>query len=175
MLLSGFLWIGHQSAAFGIALGDKLPPLVIAALDGGKTPGFSTDQTLGKVTMMNFWATWCEACKVELLEMERDFKVLKSEMDLRLVYVNLDKDPRQAVDWAVKNLTDPQGFLKKTYMDPLFTVVEKLEVDSFPMTLVINRQGKISSIQRGYQPGKGLTEKLLSHLRHELQARPGAH
>lgn len=180
MILASLIFTGLPSAeGFGMNLGDKLPEVVLAALDknsvraDGNPGGFHTSQTLGKVTMMNFWATWCEACKVELLEMEKNLKVLKSEKDFRFVFVNLDKDPSQGIGWAKQNLADPALFLASNVMDPQFAVTEKLGVDSFPMTFVINRQGSLSYIQRGFTPGQGLTEKLVSLLRKELQTPSG--
>jgi thiol-disulfide isomerase/thioredoxin len=182
LILVSLIFTGIGAApAFGLNLGDKLPVVVLAALDknsvrpDGSLGGFHTSQTLGKVTMLNFWATWCEACKVELLEMEKNLKVLKSEKDFRFVFVNLDKDPSQGIEWAKQNLADPALFLTHNVMDPQFSVTEKLGVDSFPMTLVINRQGSLRYIQRGYTPGKGLTEKLVTLLRKELQTPPDAH
>ncbi len=202
LILLDLVFIGMSAGdLFALNLGDKLPVVAIAALKKGSvdkgsvdkgsvdkgsvdkgygrsdvsSADFDTSQTLGKVTMLNFWATWCDACKVELLEMEKSLKVLKSEKDLRLVFVNLDKDPNQGIAWAKQNLVDPVWFLTKNVMDPQFAVTEKLGVDAFPMTLVINRQGSLSYIQRGYTPGQGLTEKLVSLLRKELQAPLGTH
>jgi hypothetical protein len=40
------------------------------------------------------------------------------------------------------------------YSDASFELAEKLEADSFPMTVVIGKDGKILHIERGFKEGK---------------------
>ena len=167
-LVRGVLILGLLGAtsrpAKAIEVGDFLPALKMAAMKGEP---FTTGRTKGKVTVVNFWATWCEACKTELVEMEEQFKIFRHDRDIQLVFVNLDKDPRQAVAWARQTLKNPLLFLESNYLDGSFEVADQLRVDAFPMTLVIDRQGKIAYKQKGFNPGEKMTEKLV----HEIKAR----
>ena len=114
----------------------------------------------GKVTVVNFWATWCEACKVELVEMEDMFRPYFAEDNFQMAFVSLDKNPEKAAQWFKDNLKDPNGLLKHLYIDPKFQAADKLEVDSFPMTFVIDQNGKVVHIQKGFKEGEGSTEEI---------------
>jgi thiol-disulfide isomerase/thioredoxin len=112
------------------------------------------------VTVVNFWATWCAACKVELVEMEQQLRPLLGEKDFQAAFVSLDKEPAKAAEWFQGNLKEPAPFLKRLFVDPRFEAADKLSVDAFPMTLVIGRDGKIAHLQRGFKEGQGSTEAI---------------
>lgn len=126
-------------------------------------------QMQGKVTLINFWATWCAACKDELAEMEQLLKPLFANQDLNVAFVALDKDPKQAVQWMQKNLKDAETMLARLYRDEQFQLADKLAVDSFPMTLIVDRSGKIAFVQRGFTPGSGSTQRIASLTKDLLQ------
>lgn len=157
-------WMATQAAA--VSVGD---PWTAGSLRQIQAGTLTPEQMLGKVTLINFWATWCEACKVELVEMERLLAPQLARQDFNLVFLSLDKDPSKAVTWFKTELAQGDKMLPRLYSDPKFEIADKLAVDSFPMTLVINRAGKVSYVQKGFTPGQGLTEKLVAHVQQELQ------
>jgi peroxiredoxin len=92
--------------------------------------------------------------------------------DLNVAFVSLDKERDKAVAWFKQNLTNPGAMLPRLYSDAQFKLAEKLEVDSFPLTLVIGRDGKIAYVQRGFKEGEGSTEKIVKLTAELLQGRP---
>ncbi len=159
MRLLGFMvmMIAFSGISYGIAEGDFFPKVEIAKNEKGK---FHSDMLKGKVTVVNFWATWCEACKVELKEMQQDFASLLKEKDFQFMFVSLDKDPSKASTWVRENMKDAESFLEYLYQDPEFSTADSLNVDSFPMTFVIGKDGKIIKIQRGFKEGEGSTRQI---------------
>lgn len=154
--------------ALAVEVGDRWQAGAIQHVEKG---ALEPQQMTGKVTLVNFWATWCEACKVELAEMEKLLAPHLAHKDLNVAFVSLDKDREKAVAWFKQNLSNPAAMLPRLYSDAQFKLAEKLEVDSFPLTLVIGRDGKVVLVQRGFKEGEGSTEKIVKLIGELLQGR----
>ena len=145
------------STASAVVSGDVLPAISVKHHEAGQ---LDLAKLSGKVTVINFWATWCAACKVELKEMEEQFKVFADDHGFQAAYVSLDRDPGKAVEWFGSNLKDPAQMLKSLYSDPTFKAAETLKVESFPMTFVIDQNGKVAKIHEGFKEGENSTEEI---------------
>ena len=70
-----------------------LPPLTMQDLDGRT---ITTDDLLGKVTLVNFWATWCGPCRAEIPDL---IKLQARYPDhLQVIGVSADEGPVQVVE-----------------------------------------------------------------------------
>jgi thiol-disulfide isomerase/thioredoxin len=143
--------------AFSIAEGDHFPDVKIASLGDN---AFDRNKLAGKVTIINFWATWCEACKIELVEMQDEFAELMLNPNFQFVFVSLDKDVEKAKAWVQGHMKQADQYLKYLLQDPIFAAADELGVDAFPMTLVIDQTGKVVKIQRGFKEGENSTKEL---------------
>ena len=160
MLMSVCFWFSTTSLA--VVQGQDFPAISIANHAQGQ---MDRKQMTGKVTVMNFWATWCEACKVELAEMEDAFRPFMFEKNFNVAFVSMDKDPKKAVEWFKKNLKEPGMLLEKLYVDPTFQAAETLNVDAFPMTFIIDQSGKVQNIYKGFEEGAGTTNEMVKVIR----------
>jgi len=147
-----------SSQALAVKVGDVLPKAMVHDEAGKELQPWT-----GKKTLINFWATWCDACKVELKEMAAELKALPS--DKQVVFVSLDKDPQKAKDYFAKEFKADSSMSKSLYYDSAFAMADQLGVESFPMTLVVDEAGKVLKIQDGYKPGTGSTEALFEALK----------
>lgn len=155
--------------AAGLSLGAAGAQAVEVGDDLTRLPLPSGDLK-GHVTLVNFWATWCAACKVELAEMAKAFAPLVGDQRLTLAFVSLDKDPADSRRFLAGGMTDPQGVVAThLYADPQFALADKLGVDAFPFTLVIGADGKVLKIQRGYEEGSGSVDGLAQLIQTQLK------
>ena len=96
------------------------------------------DDHLGKVIVVNFWATWCVPCVKEMPSFESLYRRYRSQ-GLTLLAVSLDKgDSTKVQEFADKYklsfpiLLDTEGVAEKLY--PSFSI---------PFTYVIDKQGRV--------------------------------
>jgi thiol-disulfide isomerase/thioredoxin len=65
---------GASGPVQGSAVGKPAPDFELETLDGRKV---KLSDYRGKAVLLNFWATWCQPCKIEmpwLIEFEKDYK-----------------------------------------------------------------------------------------------------
>ena len=111
----------------------------------------------GKVVLLDFWATWCPPCRVEvpsLLEIFRKFK----DKEFVLISVSLDRD-LQAARQFVKD--KGMGWVHIIDQEAGRAIAGLYEVEYIPSTFVIGRQGKIEARQLRGDELKGKIAELL--------------
>jgi thiol-disulfide isomerase/thioredoxin len=103
-----------------------------------------------KITIIDFWASWCGPCRQQMPFMIEIYHSLKDK-GLGIVGVSLDKN-RDAWISATKqfNITWPQMSDLKGWEN---AVVQEFNITSIPYTIVVDQQGKI--LERGLR-GKRL-------------------
>ena len=87
-----------------------------------------------KVSLINFWATWCLPCMKELPSLNRLFELKKND-DFQVIGVNSDyENQKKLVNKTIKELkiSFPQ------ILDKDGKLVEKFNVNGLPTTLVIH-------------------------------------
>lgn len=149
--------IVFSTPVLAVKVGDVLPRIAVQD-DSGKV----SQPWVGKQTLINFWATWCDACKIELKEMESE--VAKLNPNRQVVFVSLDKEPKKAKDYFTKEFKAASPMLGSLFYDSKFEMADMLGVSSFPMTLIVDENGKVLKIQDGFKPGSGSTEALFKAL-----------
>jgi peroxiredoxin len=120
---------------------------------GGDPPDFSATDIAGqsvklsnlkgKVVLLDFWATWCPPCRVEvpdLLEIFRKFK----DKDFILISISLDRD-LQAARQFVKD--KEMGWVHIIDWEAGRAIATLYQVEYIPSTFVIGRKGKIEAHQ----------------------------
>ena len=100
----------------------------------------------GKIVFLNFWATWCPPCRMELPSMEKLSERLKGQPFIILA-VNVDEG----------NPENVRGFVRE--MDLTFPVLiddgsaaARYRVNAIPTTFIIKKDGVIYSIINGARP-----------------------
>lgn len=114
----------------------------LTRLDGAKLalPG----DLLGKVVIIDFWATWCPPCRASVPHMREIYARYKSQ-GLEIVGISLD-DHRQALaDYVAKEKLEwIHAFSGMRWDDP---TVRRYGISSVPSVWIVGRDGKVISDQ----------------------------
>jgi peroxiredoxin len=101
----------------------------------------------GHVVMVNFWATWCGPCRVEMPHLNKIHDKYRSS-GFVLLGVNVDEDAKKAAG-AVQQW----GIRFPVLHDAEKKVVRAYDVSSMPSTVLIDRDGRLRHVHRGYRDG----------------------
>jgi len=108
--------------------------IILEDLDGNRA---KLSDLRGKVVFLNFWATWCPACRVEMPSMEELHQRLR-ERDFAMVAISMQEPAPLVRDYFEKHNLSFTALL-----DPDGQIGSRFGVVSIPTTYILNRQGGI--------------------------------
>ncbi|MEW6705970.1 MAG: TlpA disulfide reductase family protein [Pseudomonadota bacterium] len=132
------------------------PDFTLRTMDG---PNLRLQEQRGRVVMVNFWATWCGPCRQEMPELNKLYEKYRSS-GFVLLGVNVDDDTRNAASVATK-----LGVKFPVLLDTDKAVSKRYDLATMPSTVLIDRDGKVRYVHRGYRDGfEDLYEKQIREL-----------
>lgn len=141
-----------------IQIGKKAPEFSAKNPDGKE---ISLKESLGKVTIIDFWASWCGPCRAENPNVVALYNQYH-EKGLNIIGVSLDKD-KDAAKWkeAIEKdgLTWPQISNLKFWKEP---IAELYNVKSIPATFILDANGIIIAKDLRGDALKAKIEELLA-------------
>jgi peroxiredoxin len=135
-------WVVPALASRSRALpGMPAPDFALRALVG---PNVRLSEHIGQVVVISFWGGGCDGCRAQLEALERDFSRYQAQ-GLRVYGVEVTDDSEAALRFARgMHVTFP------LLLDPRKTVARLYDVDNLPMTVLIDRDGKIHQVVRDF-------------------------
>lgn len=143
-ILSAFLVAAAPLAQASVSPSQPAPDFTLRNLAGGN---LRLAEQRGQVVMVNFWATWCGPCRVELPHLQRLHDKYRSA-GFVLLGVNLDD---QAA--AGQQMAQRMGLTFPVLHDADKAVTRRYDVGAMPGTVLIDRDGTVRHLHRGYRNG----------------------
>jgi peroxiredoxin len=140
-----------------LALLITLTPLASALTGSGPAANFTLksasgenirlSEYRGQVVLINFWASWCGPCRQEMPHLENIYRKYEP-LGFTVFGVNVEQD-RHMADKVLRDI--PVSF--PILFDNENLVSELYGVDAMPATILVDRDGTIRHMHRGYKPG----------------------
>ena len=138
----------EDDVIFDMAAGMTMPNVKIAT---NKGVDFDLSKT-SKPVLMNFWATWCPPCRMEMPGLQSLYEEYSDRVDF--VMINLGETKETVQDFLVENefYTFPIGYDTNNYYGNKFVMT------SIPTTFIIGKDKKLKNYIIGARPEEQFRE-----------------
>jgi len=107
-----------------------------------------------KITVIDFWATWCSPCIKAIPELNKIFETYR---DFGVAFIGLNVDsPRN--NSKIKSFVNAQRIEYTVLKDPNGSIQSMLSISNVPTLLIVNSEDRIIFRHQGYRSGD---EKLI--------------
>jgi len=113
----------------------KAPAFSLFDIDGKK---HRLKNYRGKVVIINFWATWCPPCRLEIPSMQRAWKKLKNK-NVAMLAINIGENDDTIFTFSAEYEMD-----FPILMDKDSRVIRSWPVSALPTTYVVDRKGRLA-------------------------------
>ena len=124
-----------------LKVGDRGPAFTFTSFAGQK---YSTADLVGKVLIINFWASWAVPCASEAATLQQAWETYQPGGQVVFLGIDyVDTEPEARAFLAKFNVTYPAG------PDPATRISQAFHITGVPETYIIDRQGKLAYRQIG--------------------------
>lgn len=128
-----------------LATDDMAPEFALATVGGDS---LSLASLRGQVVLLDFWATWCGPCRIEMPVLQDLYEEQFAGRDVEIVAVSTDVSPHPIVD----NFVERYGLTFPVLVNGL-AVQAQYRVTGLPTLFIIDQAGTIRHVHVGYRPG----------------------
>ncbi len=137
----GMLATGGAQA---VAVKENAPDFTLKTLTGNN---LRLEEYRGQVVLLNFWASWCGPCRQEMPILDRLHQRYE-DTGFAVLGVNVEGKAEPAQD-----IVDKTKVTFPVLIDQAQATSKLYNLQAMPSTVVIDRDGVIRYIHRGYKPG----------------------
>lgn len=132
------------AAASSLVLRAPAPEFTLHAADGRNV---RLGELRGQVVLVNFWATWCSPCREEMPQLDKLYQKYHGS-GFTLLGVSVDDDANNAQAVARR-----LGVTFPVLLDTDKQVSKLYDLATMPSTVLIDRDGRVRYLNRGYHAG----------------------
>lgn len=129
---------------------SPLPTTTVKNIATGSKVAFNSAFKPGRITMVNFWATWCVPCKKEIKNVRMKLPEWRQQADFDYITVSMDESRAEGL---VRSYAVSQGWDFPYFMDPNSDLKRSLNFQNVPFTILVDKEGKIAYMHSGYEEG----------------------
>ena len=137
-----------------VHVGDRVPSFKVKTLDGTEV---AIDELRGKVVLVNFFATWCGSCVLDLPHLQQLWGEYRNRDDFSLLVIG-----REETGETLAAFRKEHGYLLPMAADPDRAVYALFAKEYIPRTYLVSRDGRVSFAETG------LVEEDLAALKQKL-------
>ncbi len=140
-------------------IGDMAPVFSCTTIDGNK---INIGKLKGKIILINFFATWCPPCNLELPVLQKEvWGKYKDNQDFVLIILG-----REHSEQEIKDFVTAKEFTMPFASDPKREIFKLYASQNIPRNVIIGRDGKILFQSTGYNASdfKKMESLLASYL-----------
>lgn len=122
---------------------NKIPAIDFTLVDQYGEPHTPSDYK-GKVVFLNFWATWCPPCRMEMPDIEEVYKERgKNAEDVIILGVAGPNLGREGSKEEIIEFLKEEGYTYPVVFDETGDIMATYSIQSLPTTFIIDRDGNI--------------------------------
>jgi cytochrome c biogenesis protein CcmG, thiol:disulfide interchange protein DsbE len=132
-------------AANTLLAGDQAVEFTLLDLDSNDV---SLSDYSGQPVVLNFWATWCAPCRIEMPELQNAFEAYQDQ-DLVILAINAQEEEQLVGDFF-----NDLGLTFTPLLDGEGNVGRAYGAFGLPSTYFVDRSGEITAVHRGILTGE---------------------
>ena len=121
----------------------QAPDFTVYNLEGNEV---KLSDFFGKPIIVNFWASWCGPCKMEMPDFNEAYQTYHE--DITFLMVNMTDNSRETMDIA-SSFIEESGYVFPVYYDTSYSAAITYSVSSLPTTYFIDAEGNLIAHARG--------------------------
>lgn len=125
-----------------VTLDDTAPDFSLSDLQGNPI-GLHRTAKENKLVLVNFWATWCGPCRLEMPVFEKIYLERKEE-GFEILAISVKEDSK-----VVKDYLDKKPVSFPVLLDPDGSVAEQYGIRAFPTTFLLNSGSEVEQVIEG--------------------------
>lgn len=133
-----------SSVHSSVNLKEEAPDFTLKSLTGSN---LRLEEYRGQVVLINFWASWCGPCRQEMPILDRLHQRYE-DTGFAVLGVNVEGEVEPA-----QKIVDKTKVTFPVLIDEGQVVSQLYELEAMPSTVVVDRDGVVRYVHRGYKPG----------------------